>query len=110
MKARGTVKVTVERDGKPPLVVEQSVEVEATYTARADGTIDVEVKTAFQSGGSGVPTQTYRGRRLGTGFGREAILDASDVHGALQRDVGHFDDAAGGVGFQIKSLQIKSWK
>ncbi|MDW5595428.1 hypothetical protein VSS74_13850 [Conexibacter stalactiti] len=97
VKARGSVKITVERDGKPPLVVEQSVEAEFTYTSRADGTLDVEVRTTFQSSGSGVPTQTYRGRRLGRGFGRDAILDSRDVEGALRRDAEHFDDSAGGV-------------
>lgn len=97
LKARGKVKVTVERDGEPPLVIEQSVEVEMTYTARGDGTIDAEVQTAFQSGGSGVPTQTYRGRRVGRGFGRDAILDSGDVRGAIERDYGRIDDSAGGV-------------
>lgn len=97
IKARGTVRVTVERDGKPPLVVEQAVEVEMTYTAGSDGRIDVEVQTMFSSGGSGVPTQTYRGRRLGRGFGRDAILDSSDIRAAIDRDAAHLDDTAGGV-------------
>lgn len=97
LKARGSVRVTVERDGKPPVVVEQSVEVEMTYTVGAEGTIDVQVEAVYSSGGSGVPTQTYRVRRFGRGFGRDAILDSRDVAGAIDRDYARFDDAAGGV-------------
>jgi hypothetical protein len=99
VKATGKVKVTVERDGKPPIVVEQSLEVELTYTARSGGTIDVASTTEFSSGGSGVPTQTYRGRRFGTGFGRESIIDGGKdgVDSGVRRDYAHFSDEAGGV-------------
>ena len=98
VKSNGKVKITVERDGKPPVELEMEVDVETTYTAHP-GTIDgVEVRTTFRTSGTGTATQTYRGRRLGTGFGRDAILDAGDgVRGAIERDIGHFDDGAGGV-------------
>ncbi len=105
VKATGKVKITVERDGKPPVVIEQEVDVEMTYTSRSgqagtpDTINDVDIRTTFRSSGSGVPTQTYRGRRLGSGFGREAILDGGkdNVESGVRRDIGHFDAAAGGV-------------
>jgi hypothetical protein len=100
VKATGKIKVTVERDGKPPVVVEQSVAVEMTYTSRSgDGTIDVVSTTEFSSGGSGVPTQTYRGRRVGAGFGRDSIIDGGKDHVErnVERDYAHFSDEAGGV-------------
>jgi hypothetical protein len=105
VKANGNVKITVERDGKPPLVMEREVDLDVTYTSRSganagDGTIDLDVRTTFRSSGTGVPTETYRGRRLGSGFGRGAILDADGkaaIREAATRDVGHFDGAAGGV-------------
>jgi hypothetical protein len=99
VKANGKVKITVERDGKPPIETEFEVSVETGYTSRADGTIDVETSTSFRTSETGSATRTYRGRRLGNGFGRESIIDggAGNVESGVQRDVGHFDSAAGGV-------------
>lgn len=103
VKANGKVKVTVEREGGPPIVLELEADMEATYTAKADegGEItkidDLDVKTTFRSAATGEATQTYRGRRVGTGFGRASILDASDVGSAIERDAAHFNPDAGGV-------------
>ena len=103
VKANGKVKLTVEREDGPPVVLELEADVAATYTAKADDTgritkiDDLDVKTTFRSSASGEATQTYRGRRLGTGFGRDSILDASDVGPAIERDFGHVDADAGGV-------------
>lgn len=96
VKAKGKVKITVERKGKPPVEMELEASAEMTYTARAD-TIDADVSTTFRTSGTGTATETYRGRRIGSGFGRDTILDASDTRGAIERDIGHFDDGAGGV-------------
>jgi hypothetical protein len=103
VKANGKVKLTIEREGGPPVELELEADIEATYTAKADDTgqitkiDDLDVKTTFRSAASGEATQTYRGRRLGTGFGREAILDAPDIGPAIERDFGHVDVNAGGV-------------
>jgi hypothetical protein len=97
VKASGRVKVTVERDGKPPIEVELAADVAATYIAQDGRLDDVDVQTTFRTAATGESTQTYRGRRLGTGFGRESILDASDTSSAIERDVAHFDVDAGGV-------------
>ena len=103
VKANGKIKVTLERDGKPPIVMELEADVDATYTATSgeDGKAakidDVEVKTTFRTAATGEATQTYRGRRLGTGFGRESILDAGPGSAAIDRDIGHFDSGHGGV-------------
>jgi hypothetical protein len=103
VKANGRVKVTVERDSGPPIVMELEADTEATYTAKADETgqitkiDDLDVKTTFRSAASGEATQTYRGRRVGTGFGRASILDAGDIGAAMERDFGHVDSEAGGV-------------
>jgi hypothetical protein len=103
VKANGKVKLTIEREGGPPVELELEADTEATYTAKADDTgkitkvDDLDVKTTFRSAATGEATQTYRGRRLGTGFGREAILDAPDIGPAIERDFGHVDGNAGGV-------------
>ena len=55
------------------------------------------MKTTFRLAATGEATQTYRGRRLGTGFGRASILDARDVGSGIERDAAHFDPDAGGV-------------
>jgi hypothetical protein len=103
VKATGKVTVHVERDGKPPVDMELAADVEMNYTATAgeDGkvaTIDgVDVKTEFRSATTGESTQTYRGHRQASGFGREAILDSKDWGAAIERDAGHFDTEAGGI-------------
>jgi hypothetical protein len=103
VKATGKVKVKVEREGKPPVEMELAADVEMTYTATSgeDGkvaTIDnVDVKTEFRSATTGEATQTYRGHRLATGFGRPSILDSKDWSAALERDGGRFNTEAGGI-------------
>lgn len=104
LKGKGSITVKVERSDGPPIEVTLSAEVGATYTAQtgADGKVsainNVEVKTVFQTGGSGQSTQTYRGRRVGGGFGREGILDAPSgkTAAAFERDVKHVDWNRGG--------------
>jgi hypothetical protein len=105
LRGKGSITVKVERTGGPPIEVRLSAEVDTTYTARVDddGKVsainDVEVSTTFQTGGSGSPTETYRGRILGSGFGRKGFLDAPAGQGtaALERDWGHIDPNSGGV-------------
>jgi hypothetical protein len=105
LRGKGSITVTVERSGGPPIDVKLSADVNTTYTAEigADGKVssinDVDVQTTFQTSGSGNSTETYRGRISGSGFGTEGILEAPAGKGvaALERDVGHFDANSGGV-------------
>jgi hypothetical protein len=103
VKATGTVTVKVERAGKPPVEMELAADVEMTYTATSgeDGKVatidDVDVKTEFRSATTGEATQTYRGHRLATGFGRPSILDSKDWSAAIERDGGRFNTEAGGI-------------
>jgi hypothetical protein len=105
LRGKGSITVRVERTDGPPIEVRLSAEVDTTYTAKVepDGKVgeidDVEVGTTFQTGGSGNSTETYRGRILGSGFGRKGFLDAPPGQGtaAVERDWGHIDANAGGV-------------
>jgi hypothetical protein len=105
LRGKGSITVTVERRGGPPIEVKLSADVNTTYTAEvgADGNVSaingVEVQTTFQVGGSGNSTETYRGRVVGTGFGKDGILDApaGKSGAAIERDVGHMDPSSGGV-------------
>ena len=105
LRGKGSITVTVERSGGPPVEVRLSADVNTTYTAQvgADGKVSaingVEVQTTFQAGGSGTSTETYRGRVLGTGFGRKGILDApaGKAGAAIERDSGQIDPNSGGV-------------
>jgi hypothetical protein len=105
LRGKGSITVKVERSGGPPIEVRLSADVDTTYTAQvgADGKVSaingVDVQTTFQTGGSGNSTETYRGRVVGTGFGKDGILDApaSRTGAAIERDVGHIDPNSGGV-------------
>ena len=105
LRGKGTITVTVERSGGPPIKFELSADVNTTYTAQMgpDGKVSaingVEVQTTFQAGGSGTGTETYRGRVLGTGFGTEGIIGApaGTVGARLERDFSHIDPDSGGV-------------
>jgi hypothetical protein len=105
LRGKGSITVTVERRGGPPIEVRLSADVDTSYTAQlgADGKVSsidgVEVQTTFQAGGSGNSTETYRGRIVGTGFGKDGILDApaGKTGAALERDVSHLDPNSGGV-------------
>jgi hypothetical protein len=105
LRGKGTITVTVERRGGPPIKFELSADVNTTYTAKMgdDGKVSaingVETQTTFQTGGSGSGTETYRGRVLGTGFGTEGIIGApAGTAGArLERDFNHIDPDSGGV-------------
>jgi hypothetical protein len=105
LRGKGSLTVTVERSGGPPIEVRLSADVNTTYTAEvgADGNVsainDVQVQTTFQTGGSGSSTETYRGRVVGTGFGKDSIIDApaGKTGAAIERDVGRIDPNSGGV-------------
>jgi hypothetical protein len=105
LHGKGSITVTVERSDGAPIEVTLGADVETSYTAQvgADGKIEkingVDVKTTFQTGGSGTSTETYRGHIAGSGFGREALLDApkGTFDAALQRDWSHVDLKSGGV-------------
>lgn len=105
LRGKGSITVTVDRKGGSPIEVKLSADVDTTYTAQvgADGKVSsidgVEVKTTFQTSGGGNSTETYRGRVVGTGFGRDGILDAApgQTKAAIERDSSHIDPNSGGV-------------
>jgi hypothetical protein len=105
LHGKGSITVTVERSGAPPIEVTLNAEVTTNYTAQvgADGKVSaidgLDVQTTFQIGGTGTSTETYRGRVAGTGFGREGLFSSPPGSGeaALQRDVSHIDGNTGGV-------------
>lgn len=105
LRGKGSITVTVERRGGPPIEVRLSADVDTTYTAQVgeDGKVSaidgVEVQTTFQIGGSGNSTETYRGRIAGSGFGRTGFLDApaGQANAAIERDSSHIDADSGGV-------------
>ena len=105
LRGKGSITVTVERSGGPPIEVRLSAEVDTSYTAQVgeDGKVSeingLDTQTTFQTGGSGKSTETYRGRIIGSGFGKDGFLDApSGKSGeAITRDFGHFDSDSGGV-------------
>jgi hypothetical protein len=106
LRGKGSLSVTVERSGgAPPIEVKISADVNATYTAHvgADGKVDaingLDVQTTFQAGDSRSSTETYRGRIVGSGFGRQGLLDAPSgtTDAAIQRDWSHVDPNSGGV-------------
>jgi hypothetical protein len=106
--ATGKVKGTLKAGGRITLSVAGAsvtlaAKVEASYAlqvgddARWKTIEDADVKTELSVGGSGRSTETWRGRRVGGGFGTDGILGAKDVGGALVRDLGHIDPDQGGV-------------
>jgi hypothetical protein len=105
--ARGKVKGTLKASGKLTLTVGSAsvtlaAELDVSYAlqvgddARWKTIDDVDVKTAFSIGGSGRSTETWRGRRTGTGFGHDGILGAKDAGAAITADMGHISDTGGG--------------
>jgi hypothetical protein len=106
--ATGKVKGTLKAGGRLTLTVggasvTLAAKVEVSYAlqvgddARWHSIDDVDVKTELSVGGSGRSTETWRGRRVGRGFGADGILGSKDVAGAVVRDWGHIDPDQGGV-------------
>jgi hypothetical protein len=106
--ADGRVKGVLKAGGRLTLtigsvMVTLSAKIDARYVltvgedARWKTVDDVDVQTEFQVGGTGRSTETWRGRRLGTGFGTGRILGAGDAGAAITRDLGALDDAHGGI-------------
>ena len=106
--ANGKVKGTLKAGGKLTLTVGAttvtlSAKIDATYNltvgedARWKTIDDLVVNTEFQIGGTGRSTETWRGRRLGSGFGTAGILGSSDTGAAIARDLGQLDNGHGGI-------------
>ena len=104
LRGKGSITVTVERSGGAADRgdAQRRRRHDLHRPDGADGKVDaingVDVKTTFQAGGSGKSTETYRGRIVGSGFGRR-LLDApaGTTDAAIQRDWGHIDANSGGV-------------
>jgi hypothetical protein len=106
--ATGKVKGTLKAGGRITLRVgsasiTMAAKIDVTYAlqvgddARWHTIDDVDVKTELSAGGTGRSTETWRGRRVGSGFGTEGILDSKDAGAALGRDLGHIDPDQGGI-------------
>ncbi|HMJ35800.1 MAG TPA: hypothetical protein VK501_17990 [Baekduia sp.] len=106
--ANGKVKGTLKAGGRITLAVggasvTLAANIDVSYSlqvgedARWKTIEDVDVKTELSIGGTGRSTETWRGRRVGSGFGPEGILDSSDGGAAFVRDWGHIDPDQGGV-------------
>jgi hypothetical protein len=107
--AAGKVKGTLKAGGRITLsagatTVSMAAKIDVAYNlqvgddARWHTIDDVDVKTELSAGGSGRSTETWRGRRVGAGFGTEGIFDkGADVGAAIGRDWGHIDANQGGV-------------
>lgn len=102
LKGRAEITLTVTGADGTSTEMRLSAEADMTYTAKVgeDGRWtridDVDNRTEFQSAATGTATRTYRGRRLGGGFGRDAILGSKDFSSSLNRDWGLIDPQKGG--------------
>ncbi len=105
LRASGLIRVTVTTTGGDSSVTAEA-EVEASYRgkvgddARWKTIDDVDVRTRFSLGATGRGTETWRARRTGSGFGREAITDAKDgaaTRQAIERDAGQLAPGRGGI-------------
>lgn len=107
--AQGKVKGSLKAGGRITLSVGAasmtlSAKIDVTYNltvgddARWHTIDDVDVKTELSAGGAGRSTETWRGRRVGSGFGTAGITDqGADVATAVGRDWGQIDANQGGV-------------
>jgi hypothetical protein len=104
----GKVKGTLKAGGRLTLSVAGAsltlaATIDASYNLQVGDdarwkTVDnVDVKTALSVGGTGRSTETWRGRRVGSGFGQEGILKSKDSGAAFVRDWGQVDPDQGGV-------------
>jgi hypothetical protein len=104
----GKVKGTLKAGGRLTLSVAGAsltltAKIDASYVlqvaddARWKTVDDVDVKTELSVGGTGRSTETWRGRRVGSGFGEEGILKSKDSGAAFVRDWGRVDPDQGGV-------------
>jgi hypothetical protein len=104
----GKVKGTLMAGGRLTLSVAGAsltltAKIDASYVLQVGDdarwkTVDnVDVKTELSVGGTGRSTETWRGRRVGSGFEPEGILKSKDAGAAFVRDWGHLDPDQGGV-------------
>ena len=65
--------------------------------ARWETIDDVDAKSTFSYGGTGKGTETWRGRRLGGGFGQQGVVGSKDWNVAIAEGYTHFDQTKGGI-------------
>jgi len=103
-----SITVTITSSSGTPTVMRLSADADMTYKvkvgedARWTTIDDVDMQTEFQGSSTGQATQTYRGHRLGGGFGREGILNGGDFSKSLERDWSLIDPQKGGGVFGPK--------
>ncbi len=114
LHGRASIAISVTSPSGATTEMHLSADADMTYTATVGEdahwtTIDdVDMQTEFQAGGTKQPTQTYRGHRLGDGFGRESIIGSSNFGESLTRDWGKIDTQKGGGVFGPKGSW--NWK
>ena len=103
-----SITVTITSSSGAPTVMRLSADADMTYKvkvgedARWTTIDDVDMQTEFQGSSTGQATQTYRGHRLGGGFGRQGILNGGDFSKSLERDWSLIDPQKGGGVFGPK--------
>lgn len=89
------------RAGDATVTLAAKIDVDYTLQVGDDArwkTVDaVDVRTELSAGGTGRSTETWRGRRVGSGFGTEGIFGGKDVKADIVRDLRHIDPDQGGV-------------
>ncbi len=104
-KLSGSVKATITTTGPGGTETQfasAALDVSYELTVGEDArwhTIDkVDAQSAFAFGGSKKGTETWRGRRLGGGFGEQGIFSpGADFSKAFGEQTSHFDTTAGGI-------------
>jgi len=104
-KLSGSVKATITisgPSGTESQFASAALDVSYELTVGEDArwhTIDkVDAQSAFAFGGSKKGTETWRGRRLGTGFGQQGIFSpGADFSKSFSEQTSHFDTTSGGI-------------
>jgi hypothetical protein len=103
-----SITITITSASGPPTEMKLSADADMSYKATVGEDAhwasidDVDMKTEFQGSGTGQKTETYRGHRLGGGFGREGIINGGDFSKSLTRDWALIDPQKGGGVFGPK--------
>ena len=104
-KLSGSVKATITitgPSGTETQFASAALDVSYELTVGEDArwhTIDkVDAQSAFAFGGSKKGTETWRARRLGSGFEHDGVLSpGADFSKAITQQATHFDTSAGGI-------------
>jgi len=100
-KLNGKAKVTLVAEGGATQSASAAVALTYELTVGGDArfkTIDnVETQVELQYGGTGKGTETWRGRRLGSGFATDGVLGSKDFNKAIEAQYTHINQSEGGI-------------